>query len=291
MNKTLNKKQIFKTYDEIPLVFAELEFDDVIDSGSYGFETVVAFEFSNEFAVVKLFVEFAALVVDVKLVPEVTVDGLDVPMLVVFALVDSKFTLGAGTGAATGAGCLERVVNLNLLTAVVAFLIGDARSCSKFSSNFFIALTYDAFELSSLSMSSVSKELLPLCVCGDPYLAYNSSIDAMVFGLAFGCVNIKSSASKSSKKSSVAFSFFNRSVTVLKPCGCSSSLKITQSDPLLTLLTFSTLFVLSLAAFKVLVSIVFGLKFEFGRDFGLNLNLSPFFVGAGAAVEFALFLF
>lgn len=147
-----------------------------------------------------------------------------------------------------------------------------------------MAVTYDAFELSCLSMSNVSIALLPF-FSGVPYFAYKSSIRIGSFVVSVGFVKTESYSAKiSSSKSSC---FVKIDFAVLNPC--SSSLINTQSDELLAVLRFATLFTVLLMVFTVPFSVVplFGC---IRVDFVLNLNFPNVLAGAGTSAPVAILL-
>lgn len=258
----------------------EFPFEDEIGTGLYGLDTDIffkefcdvlidAFPLSGVIGVAKLFVEFNVLLALIEFMPDAITDDFVVfvfdskPLFQLELVVDNVapkladvelelivvFWLVAVAVAVAG---FDRVLNLNLLPTVAFF--GDARNCCIFSSNFFMAVTYDAFELSCLSMSNVSIAFLPF-FSGVPYFAYKSSIQIASFGVFVGLVKTKSVVSYSAKISSSKSSCFAKILfAVLKPC--SSSLIKTQSDELLAVLRFATLFTVLLIVFTVRFSIV-----------------------------------
>lgn len=158
----------------------------------------------------------------------------------------------------------DRVLNLNLL---VAAFFGDARICSIFSSSRFIAVVYDGFELSSLSISNESSDFLAFD-SGVPYFEYKSSIVVTSFLANFDAVTKCSSGElKSAKISSSILLVVTLFTGLLKLA--SSSLIITQSIDFFGAAKFGLL----CNVFTVRFSSTNVSSRSFDVGFGLNLNL------------------
>lgn len=291
------------TYGESVSIFGEFSTGECTGRVSlYDFETGV----SNE-DVCDVFELIADDVLADVMVDVIDAD-LDVPLLTAAALVlELRFSVSVGfiivwkpsefftvdsglTLWPMAAPGFDRTLCLNLLAPAVEFFNGDARSCFIFSSSFFIAFTYDAFELSCLSMSNMSKVLAPFD-SGGPYFAYKSAIPPSFLFVVVIFANVKSSTLKSSNKSSSsAFALTTRLFAVLNPC--SSSSITMQSDSLLAVLIFCKLFapILSVIDFTFLVeSVDVGAATFVCENFVLNVNL-PVLFAAVLVFRFILLL-